>query len=622
MPTEDKKFILVAPSMQPSLSSSKMRGPTSYFTNRSMMISIIAVVLGVLGGLIAQILTAVIGLFTNLAFYGTFSFTFSSPKFNNLGLLVIIVPVIGGLIVGMIAKYGSTAIRGHGIPEAMEQVLTNKSKIAPKLTLLKPLSAAIAIGTGGPFGAEGPIIATGGAMGSMLGQFFSMTSQERKILLACGAAAGMTATFGSPLSAILLAMELLLFEFKPASFLPVTLSALSSIGTLLLFKNYEPIFFIEHLKAPTSISLLNYFGLGLILGAASIIITKSVYKIEDWFEKIPIHWMWWPALGGIAVGIIGYFVPATLGVGYENIDSILNLKITGTVLLILFIAKFISWSIALGSGTSGGTLAPLFTIGGGLSASLATFALILFPNLDLDPKMAALAGMAAVFAGSSRAIFTSIVFAFETTLQPSSILPLLACCSASYLVSLLFMKQTIMTEKISRRGVKVPSEYITDYLDQMPVEKFASKDVITINENESLNKVRDWLTENVSEIKHHTFPVITRNNIVKGVVTREQIMNPEEEENTSIKNLITKPLTVLVENNSIREAAELMAESEVYSIPLVNDLDELKLVGILSRNDILKARKLAIIESRSLEKTLSFNYPRLEKFFKFKKEKD
>lgn len=607
--------------MQPSLASSKVHSPLSYFTNRSMMISVVAIILGIIGALIAQILTALIGLITNLAFYGTFSFDFASPKYNQLGLFVIIVPVIGGLIVGIMAKYGSTAIRGHGIPEAMEQVLTNKSKIPPKLTLLKPLSAAVAIGTGGPFGAEGPIIATGGAMGSMIAQFFSMTSQERKILLACGAAAGMTATFGSPLSAILLAMELLLFEFKPASFLPVTLSSLSAIGTHLLFTEFKPMFFIENLQAPTGASIISYFGLGIILGIAAILITKSVYKVEHWFEKIPIHWMWWPAIGGIAVGVIGFFVPATLGVGYDNIENILDQKVTGQILVILFIAKFISWTIALGSGTSGGTLAPLFTIGGGLGASISTLALLLFPNLDIDPKMAALAGMAAIFAGSSRAIFTSIVFVFETTLQPSAILPLLASCSASYLISILFMKQTIMTEKIAKRGVKVPSEYIADYLDQLSVNKFATGNVISVEENEPLYKIRNWMSANSDKIKHHTFPVVSTNKMVKGVVTREEIMNPDEEENTLIKNLITKPLTVLLGDNSIREAAELMAESGVYSIPLVNNFTELKLVGILSRNDILKARKQAIIESREVERSLTIPYPKLGKFFKLKKDK-
>jgi len=403
--------------------------------------------------------------------------------------------------------------------------------------------------------------------------------------------------------------------------LPVTISSLAAIGTHLLFTEFKPMFFIESLKTPTGVSIISYFVLGLVLGAAAIVITKSVYLVEDIFEKLPLHWMWWPALGSIAVGLIGYLVPATLGVGYDNIDSIINEKITGVVLAILFIAKFVSWTISLGSGTSGGTLAPLFTIGGGLSASIASIALFLFPNLNIDPKMAALAGMAAIFAGSSRAIFTSIVFAFETTLQPEAVLPLLACCSASYMVSILFMKQTIMTEKIARRGVKVPSEYIADYLDQLPVKQFATREVITLKENDSLQSVREWLSENNDRIKHHTFPVVDSKNITKGLITREEIMNFEEDEYTLVKKIIIKPLTVLLEDNSIREAADLMAESGVYAIPLVNNLDELKLEGILSRNDILKARKYALTESRDAEKILKFSYLRLGKFFKFKKDK-
>lgn len=580
----------------------------TYFNKRAFYISGLSVLLGVASGFVAKILISLIGIITNLAFYGKFSLSFTSPKDNHLGLFVIIVPIIGALIVGLMARYGSKGIRGHGIPEAMEQVLTNKSKISPRLTVLKPISAAISIGTGGPFGAEGPIIATGGALGSFIGQLFPVNADERKILLAAGAAGGMAATFGSPISAILLAIELLLFEFKPKSLLPVTLASGSATAVRFITEGVKPVFATApFLLSPTEGSLIAYFILGIVIGFASVLVTKSVYAIEDMFEKLPIHWMWWPALGAIAVGVIGFFVPATLGVGYDNITNIINGNISGPILIALFIAKFFSWSISLGSGTSGGTLAPLFTIGGGLGAALTTFALFLFPNLGIDPRMAALVGMAALFTGASRAILTSIVFAFETTMQPAAILPLLACCSASYLVSILLMKQTIMTEKIARRGIRVPHEYEADHLNQMNVARFATKNVVSIYSEDILMKVREWLTK--EEIRFHTFPVVDAESKLTGIVTKKGLLSIDQNEEEQIKNMIAKPLVVLLENDTIREAADLMAEHDLNSIPVVEDLDSMNLTGIISRSDILRARKQKIDETKDYERTIRFSNP-------------
>lgn len=329
-----------------------------YFNKRIFFISFLSLLLGIFSGFIARILTGLIGFITNLSFYGILSTAFSSPKNNHLGVYVIIIPIIGALIVGLMARYGSKGIRGHGIPEAMEHVLTNKSKIPPRLIFLKPLSAAISIGTGGPFGAEGPIIATGGALGSVMGQLLKINTNERKILLVAGAAGGMAATFGCPVSAILLAIELLLFEFRPNSLIPVAIASMSAAALRMTFEGPSPIFQIAPIAAASNIALALYFLLGLIIGLASVLVTKSVYIIEDAFEKLPIHWMWWPAIGAIAVGIIGYFVPATFGVGYDNIKDIIGGNITGIALVVLFSAKFVSWAIFLGSGTSGGTLVP------------------------------------------------------------------------------------------------------------------------------------------------------------------------------------------------------------------------------------------------------------------------
>jgi H+/Cl- antiporter ClcA len=450
----------VAPSMGPALAAAHVE-PTATLVNlRVVYICLLSMGIAVASAFVAKGLTALIGIITNLAFFGRKSAEMVSPAGNHLGIWVVAIPVIGGIIVGLMSRYGSEGIRGHGIPEAMERVLLHQSRIPARLTFLKPLSAAIAIGTGGPFGAEGPIIATGGAMGSLVGQLLSTTSDERKTLLAAGAAAGMAATFGSPVAAVLLAIELLLFEFRPRSFIPVALASAVAAEIRFNLGLPFPIFHMPALAHPSQSAMGIYVLIGAIVGLASVYVTRAVYWIEDLFGKLPVHWMWWPAIGAVAVGVIGYFQPKTMGVGYDNISDAITANITIKFAATLCIWKFVSWSIALGSGTSGGTLAPLFTIGGTLGLVLGAAAKHLFPEASVAVEAAALVGMAAMFAGASRALLTSVVFAFETTLQPMGLLPLLGGCTAAHLVSCLLMPNTIMTEKIARRGVKVPAEYV------------------------------------------------------------------------------------------------------------------------------------------------------------------
>lgn len=431
-------------------------------SKRVVRVGILAIGLGLVVGCVARMLTMLIGLVTNLAFHQTWSTELTSPAGHHLGAWIIVVPAIGGLIVGGMARWGSRAIRGHGIPEAMEQVLTNESRIPARMTWLKPVSSAIAIGTGGPFGAEGPIIATGGALGSLLGQRLPVNENERKTLLAAGAAAGMAAVFSAPVSAVLLAIELLLFERRARSLLPVALAAVTGTGVRFVLDGPGPVFPMPALAAVAPQALVVYALLGLVMGAAGVLITRLTYGIEDAFEKLPIHWMWWPALGGLVVGAVGYVMPATLGVGYDNITNVISGNLGLSAMALLALAKLVSWSVALGSGTSGGTLAPLFTVGGALGGVCGVL-LSAWPPLHVDPHMAALIGMAALFAGASRALMTSAVFVFETTMQPHALLPLLAACTTAYIVSGLMMRHTIMTEKIARRGVHVPTDFVADH---------------------------------------------------------------------------------------------------------------------------------------------------------------
>ena len=599
----------IAPSLGPALDATHMPHQRAENYHRIAFISGLAI-LGAFGaGFIAIALMRLIGLITNISFFGRLSTSFASPAGNHLGLWVIAIPVIGGIIVGIMARYGSPQIRGHGIPEAMEQVLFNQSRISPRLTILKPVSAAFAIGTGGPFGAEGPIIATGGALGSLIGQLVKVTADERKVLLAAGAAAGMAATFGSPVSAVLLAIELLLFEYRARSLVPVALAAATATAVRIAFMGSAPIFPMENIVEPSGRALAAYIVLGAIVGFFSVYVTRAVYVLEDGFDKLPIHWMWWPALGAVVVGIIGYFLPHTMGVGYDNIEHIVAGNIVGSALFALVILKFVSWAVALASGTSCGTLAPLFTIGGGLGSLLGAAIVAVAPSLGVDIRIAALVGMAAIFAGASRAMLTSVVFAFETTRQPIGLLPLLGGCATAYLVSLLLMKHTIMTEKLARRGTRIDSEYSVDYLSQLLVRDIATPDIVVLRGSDAVEDVRDWMASRDPKSLHQGFPVVDDDGNLLGVVTRRNLLNLDLDIECTVKALITRPPVVIYDTNTAREAADHMVREQVGRLPVVTRAAPRQIVGLVTRSDLLTAHARRLDDRDTLSRQIELGMP-------------
>ena len=599
----------IAPSLDPTLAAAHMPRQFRPLDRRVLWISFVAMVLGAAVAVVAKLLTALIGLITHVAFYGSWGFDFVSPAGNHLGKWVIVVPVIGGLIVGAMARWGSRAIRGHGIPEAMEQILLNESRIPPRITWLKPVSSAIAIGTGGPFGAEGPIIATGGALGSLIAQLMHVTADERKTLLASGAAAGMAAVFSAPISAVLLAIELLLFERRARSLIPVALATTVGTGVRYLLEGNQAMFPMPDIATPTLPALGAYVVLGLIIGVVSVGITKLTYAIEDGFEKLPIHWMWWPALGGIVVGVVGYFMPLTLGVGYSNIGAALTGQIGLGAMLALCLLKLLSWSVALGSGTSGGTLAPLFTIGSTLGGVLGLGLAALAPWLHIDPRMAALVCMAAIFAGASRAFLTSVVFAFETTQQPHGLLPLLGACAAAYLISGLLMRNTIMTEKIARRGVRVPSDYAADYLDQILVRDAYSRNVVSLRANQTIAEIRAWLASTSAATKHQGFPVLDEQDRLLGVVTRRHFYDAALGDKAEVRSLIQRRPLVVREDHTLREAADHMVEMDVGRLVVVGKDAPHHMIGIITRGDLLAAHAKRLKEARQVSRHLGKKHP-------------
>jgi H+/Cl- antiporter ClcA len=578
----------LAPSLAPSLTLAHVRSHVTLVDRRVVWISLLAILVALASGCIAQLLTALIGFFTNLAFYGQLSTRFRSPADHQLGAWVIVVPVIGGLIVGLMARYGSKAIRGHGIPEAMEQVLTNQSRIPARMTLLKPLSAAISIGTGGPFGAEGPIIATGGALGSLLGQLIQTTAVERKTLLASGAAAGMAATFGSPISAVILAVELLLFEYRPRSLVPVALAASTAAAVRLVLVGGEPAFAMPTLAPASGPAFMIYVLLGILVGMASVFVTRAVYAVEDAFERLPIPWPWWPAMGGLAVGVVGYIAPRTMGVGYDNIEQILSGQLAVSTVAFLCGLKFVSWSISLGSGTSGGTLAPLFTLGGGLGTLLGAGVLALAPGAGIDLRMAALVGMAAMFAGASRALMASVVFAFEVTRQASGLLPLLAGSAAAFLVSCLLMRNSIMTEKIVRRGVRVLGEYSADFLDQVTVRRIATRHVSTLRADDTIASALAFLDSGSTGSGHQGFPVLDQAQQLLGVVTRKDLYAARDV-TRPLKDCVRRACVAIHDDCTLRDAADTMARERIGRLPVVEHSKPHQLVGIITRSDLVEA---------------------------------
>ncbi|RFB68053.1 MULTISPECIES: chloride channel protein [unclassified Herbaspirillum] len=549
---------------------------------RVLFLAGIAVVIGGISTVAAFVLLNLIHFFTNLFFFQTLSFADRSPATHTLGMAVVIVPVIGGLIVGLMARFGSDKIRGHGIPEAIEAILFGKSKMSAKVAVLKPLASGIVIGSGGPFGAEGPIIMTGGAIGSLIAQHFHVSAAERKTLLVAGATAGMTAVFGTPVAAVLLAVELLLFEWRPRSLLPVILAcAVAGFARPLLLEP-GPLFPLH--TDPVGLSaLLVCVVAGLLSGALSAAMSVALYWIEDRFHALPLHWMWWPALGGVAVGIGGYFEPRALGVGYDVIADLLNHHLAMSAVLALLAVKAIIWVIALGSGTSGGVLAPLLMLGAGLGTAIA------YVVPGSDPTLWPLVCMAAVLAGVLGAPLTAAVFALGLTGDFNAFLPLLLATGISYGFTVLVMRRSIMTEKIARRGLHIYREYSVDPQERMFVEEVMTRDAVTIPASLSLDDIAAAYFGATQQ--HRAFPVCDTNGKLVGMLDRGALLAhlDRHEGTTPIGELLAPSTSLLAfSTETCQSIARRMAAHHVERLPVVADASSLQLIGIVSRSDLVK----------------------------------
>jgi H+/Cl- antiporter ClcA len=577
--------------------------PLGDFTTswRVVPVALLAVGIGIGASFAAWALLALIGLCTNLFFYGRFSRALVSPAGHHLGALELLVPVAGGLIVGLMARFGSDRIRGHGIPEAIEAILLKGGRVEPKVALLKPVSAAISIGSGGPFGAEGPIIMTGGAFGSMIAQLFHLTSAERRTLLVAGAAAGMSATFASPVAAVLLAVELLLFEWKPRSFIPVALASATAGAARRYIMGMGPLF-----PVPPHPAFIGPAGLagcvvaGLLAGALSALLTAAVYKAEDAFQKLPIHWMWWPAIGGLAIGLGGLVYPQALGVGYDTIGALLQGEAARHVILGVLLVKSVIWVVSLGSGTSGGVLAPLLMMGAALGGLEAMF--LPGEGLGFWP----LVSMGAILGGTMRSPLTSVVFALELTHDTNVLLPLLLATTAAHAFTVLVLRRSILTEKVARRGYHLSREYAVDPLEILFVREVMRTNAVALPAQLTVPELRGSLHPDNAGHGQRLYPVVDGSRRLVGVLTRKQLTTllqqpPRAATPARLADAATARAVVAHPDESLRVVVYRMAETGLTRMPVVEPgTGELR--GMISLTDLLKARALNLEAERRRER--------------------
>jgi H+/Cl- antiporter ClcA len=567
----------------------------------------LAIVIGVLGAGISLALLDMIGFFTNLLYFHRLSVHLVSPYGNTLGAVAVIIPIGGGLIVGLMARFGSEQIRGHGIPEAMERILINGSKVQPRLALLKPISSAISIGTGGPFGAEGPIILTGGAVGSIVGQLFHLTAAQRRSLLVAGAAAGMSAVFGTPVAATLFGVELLAFEFRPRSMVLIGIAAATADALRMVMASHhlvlpQPLFPIPSHAPIGGLDLLAAAVIGVACGFAAWLMTQAVYRFEDLFKRLTghVHWMWWPMIGGLLIGLGGLVDSRALGVGYDTIHAELLGQIGVGALLLLFVVKLVIWSGGLGGGTSGGILAPILIMGAALGGVLGHA----LPGAS--PGVWALIGMAGALGGVTRSPFTAIIFAFELTHDANSLLALLVAVTLAHLVSVLVLKRSILTEKVARRGFHVMREYAVDPLEATFVrEVMDAANVYTVEPDRLLLDLYRALGEGSAERRQRLYPVLDADTQLVGLLPWSSVLAARANTTLQVREAMIPPVAVAYPDEILRTVADRMAALGLGVLPVIDRKNPHHLDGLVTQFNLLRARQKLLEEERHAERVLT-----------------
>jgi H+/Cl- antiporter ClcA len=553
------------------------------------MTSVLAIVVGLIGGLVAQALLELIYLFTNVFFYGKWSFVITYPVHHHLGAWVILVPPIGGLLVGIMVHFWEPTLKGHGIPEAMEAVLVGKSQVRTRVGILKPLATAFAIGTGGPFGAEGPIIQTGAAFGSILGRMTKLTPYQRRVLLASGAAAGMAATFLAPFAGILVAIELLLFEFRARSFIPVAISSVVATAVAVHFRGWAPLFPTPAFALKSMQELWLFALMGLITGLIAIAMIRVLFWLEGLFDNhFPLkpHLIWAPAFGALLLGVIGYFYPQVFGTGYDTIRDMLNDRLTTGKLLGVSVAKFWALVISLGSGTTGGVFAPSLIVGGGVGAVYAQAWHHFFPGFVSDPAFYSLVAMAAVFGGIARAPFTSIVFLFELSRNPNALLPLIACCAVSDGFVRLFSAESIMTGKLVKRGLLVRQDYWVPVFMRARIDQVMWKSFTTVRPDDDVSRVsREVAPESTGVIL-----VVGKEGHLEGIIEAHDLLKGCDSD-LKVQDISRQDYILAQPGQTVDEVTRQMVLHDAENVVVVNQDGKTTPVGVARAADILRLRR-------------------------------
>jgi len=554
--------------------------------SRMLVLSLMGIVVGIIGGLVAEALLRTINFISDLCFYGRLSSAYLPPNYAPHHWWFLLLPAAGGLLVGLLIQYFSPEIKGDGIPEAMSVVLTNRSIVKPRVSFFKPLSAAITVGSGGPFGAEGPIIQTGAALGSLISQLIPSSPAERRTLLACGAAAGLAGVFKTPFAGVMIAIELLVFEFRARSFIPIALASASGTLVAMGFRGADPVFPVNTAYHFHPLELPFFIALGILCAALAWLMTRTLYLFEDFFEKLHVWFPVIPAIGGLIVGAIAIFRPEVLGTGYAVIADLLAHPYALPKLISIGFAKLVAFGASLGAGASGGTFAPALMIGGSLGAAYGSAVHMLLPSSS-TVGLYGMVATAALFGSLYRATPSAILFMLEVTGAWNAILPVFLVAVVADLAVHFFMRTTINTERLVRRGTLVPEAYEVDPMKLLRVRDIMNPDIDTVRQD---RKVKDFLP---TAVNHEAMPVVDEKEHVIGLVYRHDLLNASPD--ATAASLAHRDFPVVYTNDVVHDVARRFLDGNLGRC-IVLDSSSGELVGMVTPFDVLKAKNWELMQ--------------------------
>jgi CIC family chloride channel protein len=568
--------------------------------NEHVVMIAMAIVVGVLGGYGAVAFRLFIRFFQSISF-GTGDSSFLQHVMALPWYAKLLPPAIGGLIVGPILYFFAREARGPGVSETIEAVAMRGGMIRKRVFLIKILASALCIGTGGSAGREGPIVQIGSAIGSLFGQLTRVSADTMRTLVGCGAAAGIAATFNAPIAGVMFAMEIVIGNYGIATFSPIIVA--SVMGTVIsrIHLGDYPAFLVPPFALVSPLELPFYIILGIVAGLAGALFTTMLYKTEDLFKRIPIPDYTKAAVGGLMVGFIGIFLPHILGVGYDAINLALWEDIAWYMLVILVFVKIAATSLTIGSGSSGGVFAPSLFIGAMAGGSFGYFIHLLFPSITASSGAYGLVGMGAVLAATTHGPLHAILIIFEMTGDYKSIIPLMLSCIIAYIIASQINRESIFTLKLVRRGTDIKAGREVNIMKSLLVKDAMTKEVETVSETMHLNV----LLQSTLASKYSSFPVVDEEGLLSGIITFQDfkaiIMEEGLEDLVIVKDICTSQVITITRNENLDRALEKIGLRNIEQLPVVDNENPRKIVGILSRRDIFAAYNKALINRSLIE---------------------